>query len=132
MINTREFEIRDEALSLTVAAYQLISELAELISLEVRTKLTDDSFLVSSLIAEAFRTSYSVTSEEDLKLALSKLIDLKAEALRLELFCPERPLSLDNFVHLAEELQVELTELLAAMKQLNAETFSPKIELACI
>ena len=132
MINTREFEIREEALSLTVGAYQLLSDLAEAISHEVRSKVINDSFLVSSLIAEAFRTNHSATSEDDIKIALSKLLALKAEAITLEEFCPEHSSSLDNFVHIAEELQVELTELLAAIRQLNAEIFSPKIELACI
>ena len=132
MINIREFEIRDEATSLTVAAYQLLSDLAGDIHQDIRTNLVDRSFLVSSLIAEAFRTSHSATAEDDIKLALHRLLELKTEALALENYGLEDLASLEKFIHIAEELQVELTELLSAINLLNAETFSPKIGLACI
>ena len=112
--------------------YQLLSELPSTTEQEIRNKTIDESFLVSSLIAEAFRTSLTETSEEDIRIGLLKLLDLKAIASGLQDQLANGRSSLDRFIHIAEELQVELTELLAALKKQGAESFSPKLDVACI
>ena len=132
MINLRESEIRDESLSLTVAAYQVLTHLEESVGQKRRNRLMDDSFLVSSLIAEAFRSSLVENSENDIKVGLSILLDLKVAAENLKVRATDQGESIDKFVHIAEELQVELTELLTAIIHLNTEIFTPKLEIACI
>lgn len=132
MINIRESEIREEALLLTIATYEVVGNLLESTTLDQKNKLIDESFLVSSLIAEAFKTKQNEGSEQDLEVGLIKLIELNKQAESLRDQCSDNGISLDNFLHLALELQVELTELHSAMKQINSESYSPKLETTCI
>lgn len=127
MINTREFEIRDEALALTLAAYQLLSDLPAIIDKASRNQFIDDSFLVSSLIAQAFRSSQTETTEHDIVVGLDKLGEMLATA---RAWYPSGEGN-ERFNEIVQELQNDLTELLSAIRQLKGETFSPKLESTC-
>jgi hypothetical protein len=131
MVNTRESEIREESLSLTVAAYEVLSSLDKAVELPVRQKLIDDSFMVSSLVAEAFSTCLDQDSEKDIRLGLIKLLELKALTNQLRESAIDQGNSIDRFGHLAEELQVDLLEVLSAITKFNSEDYSPKLEIAC-
>ena len=131
MINFREAEIREESLLLTVAAYEVVSSLNTSSTAAQRNGLVDGSFNVSSLIAEAFRTSHPGHSANCLKIALGHLAQLTDDEQILRPYCLDQGTNLDEFIHRAQELQVELTELLSALNLQNAENFSPKLEIAC-
>ena len=131
MNNTREFEIRDEALDLTVAAYQLLSDLPATTDRATRSQFIDDSFLVSSLIAQAFRSSQTETSEQDIVVSLDKLAEMLATTRAWEPLSKSATSSFRRFARLVKQLQGDLTELLASINQLKAETFSTKLETTC-
>lgn len=132
MINIRELEIREESLSLTVTAYEAMANLNGDVDSERKGKLMDESFRVSSLLAEAFRTKQNEGSERDIKIGLVKLLELKKQFSKLVDYSIDCGASIERFLHQAEELQVELTELLSAIRLINADFYSPKLESTCI
>ena len=131
MITLRESEIRNESLSLAVDAYQILSLLPVSMNAKVRSQLIDDSFHVSSLIAESFQAVNNEQSAVAIATAIERLNTLK---LLLEKVSPsiETAGLLDSFRHRIEELYVELTELLSALNLINGDPYSPKLETACI
>ena len=74
MITQREPELRDESLELVVEASRVVNLLPETFDQKLKNQLLDDSFHVSSGIAEAFKTAQNTQSEEELERTLVKLL----------------------------------------------------------
>jgi hypothetical protein len=131
MITLRESEIRNESLSLAVDAYQILSMLPVAMNAKVRSQIIDDSFQISSFIAESFQAINNEQSAVAIAFAIERLNTLK---LLLEQLSPSKQTSglINSFRHRIEELYVELTELLSALNQINADSYSPKLDTACI
>jgi hypothetical protein len=131
MITLRESEIRNESLSLAVDAYQFLSLLPLSLNAKVRSQIIDDSFQVSSFIAEAFQALNNEQATVAIASAIERLNTLK---LLLEQLSPSNQTSglISSFQHRLEEMYVELTELLSALNQINADTYSAKLDTACI
>ena len=132
MVNYRESEIRDESLSLTVTAYALVNSLSDVLPLDLKNRLLDESFNLSSRIAEAFRTNHNDNSESEVQFCLERLVSLRALA---ETYIGVTEASEEagyNFTAIAANLEIELRELLLSIQKINSEDYTPKLELACI
>ena len=132
MINQREPEIRNESLELVVEAYRIVNLLPPHVDQKIKNQLLDDSFHVSSGVAEAFRTAQNIQSEQDLDRILCKLLGIKDLILLLEKNYGFVNDETDLFMNVLEQLHVELVELLAGIKLINTDLFTPKLDSACI
>ena len=132
MVNLRELEIRNQSLSITVTAYDLVSRYSGLVSFDDKNQLLDNCFYISSKIAEAFRSLQNEVSQVALHDCLNRLIDLQEQvSLLLPKDAGAKKL-LSNFLRAIDNLLAELYFLLDTLEELSAEEFSPKLELACI
>ena len=131
MITNRESEIREESLALAVAAYALVGNLEKESPGYFRSQFVDNCFNVSSVIAKAFTTVQNEDSEQFVANGLEEINKIIKTTLSIRKTSDEGK-SLAIFLHLAEELKVELIELLSAIKLKNSDLFSPKLEPTCI
>ena len=131
MTTNRESEIREESLSLAVAAYNMVGNMDQVSTHHVRSQIVDNCFHVSSLIAKAFSTVQNEDSEQFVARGLEQLNKIIKTTLEISITSDEGK-SIELFLHIAEELKLELIDLLSAIKLKNSESFSPKLEPTCI
>ena len=131
MVNLRELEIRNQSLSLTVTAYDLVSSISSVITAAEKNRLLDDCFCVSSSLAEAFRTSISDLSESAFRSSLAMLLDLRNRVSMLSATENNSLALIGQFINYTDELLSELYVTLDAIEELKAEEFTPKLETTC-
>lgn len=132
MVNNRETEIRDESLNLVVETYRAVNSLPNTINQATRYRLMDGCFSLSAKIAEVFKPAQNESSELTVTNALKKLIETINRVEKIEKKFELDPFIMERLHHLLEELRVELLFLLSELREINSETYSPKLAVVCI
>jgi len=132
MINLRETEIRNESLELVVEVYRIANLIDDQERHELRMKLIDCAFMVSSSIAKAFIALQDDQFESDMAHALRGIGSISGY---LEEIDAENLLDHTEVQPLRDILDSEgreLLQLLSASQINNSYAFSPKLEKVCI
>lgn len=132
MINLRETEIRNESLELVVETYRIANLITDQGKYEIRMKLIDAAFMVSSSIAKAFIALQDDQFESDMAQALRGIDSIWGY---LEEIVAESLLDDTEVQPLRDILDSEgreLLQLLSTSQINNSYAFTPKLEKVCI